>query len=314
MNADGSLIPLETINAVEIFTGHKLDDLLAKIRQETSTLVPDVSTVGGRKEIASLAYKVARSKTTIDDAGKSLVAGWKKQAAEVDASRKKARDYLDTLKDEIRAPLDAWEAEQARVEQEKRDAEERAKAEAEAAARAELERKEAELRAREEAIAAKERAEAERIAKEKAESERKVREELIRKEAEDRAKREAQEAIERAARETDEAKEAARVAAKKAEADRMAAIERAEREKQEAVRAAEERVRLENERKERERIAEDARIRAEEERRAADREHRLSINADAVSALIAEGIPQEIAEKTVNLIALGVIPNVEINY
>jgi colicin import membrane protein len=36
----------------------------------------------------------------------------------VDASRKKARDYLDALKDEIRAPLDEWEAAEARKEQE----------------------------------------------------------------------------------------------------------------------------------------------------------------------------------------------------
>ena len=40
----------------------------------------------------------------------------------VDASRKKARDYLDALRDEVRAPLDAWESEEARKEQEAIDA------------------------------------------------------------------------------------------------------------------------------------------------------------------------------------------------
>lgn len=40
-----SLIPVETVNAIELFTGgNSLDDLLARIRQETATVVPDVST------------------------------------------------------------------------------------------------------------------------------------------------------------------------------------------------------------------------------------------------------------------------------
>jgi colicin import membrane protein len=181
-----SLIPLESVNAVEIFTGAKLDDLLLQIRTEVATIVPDVLTAGGRKEIASLAYKVARSKTTIDDAGKTLVAEWKAKSAQVDASRKKARDYLDTLKDEVRKPLDDWEAEQARIEQEaaaRLEAErvaaenaaaaEAARIEAErvaaaAAATAELARRAAEIDAREAAIAAKEKVAADALAAEHA--------------------------------------------------------------------------------------------------------------------------------------------------
>ena len=68
-----ALIPLESINAVEVFTGTKLPELLAAIRTEAMTLVPDVTTAKGRDLIKSTAYKVARSKTTIDDAGKELV-------------------------------------------------------------------------------------------------------------------------------------------------------------------------------------------------------------------------------------------------
>lgn len=205
---DGQLlIPLEHIDAVEVFTGQSLDELLARIRQETATIVPDVSTAGGRKEIASLAYKIARSKTTIDDAGKTLVAEWKAKSAAVDAARKKARDYLDTLKDEVRKPLDEWEAEQARLEREAaKKAEDERKA-AEAARLAEIEAREREIREREEAIAARERAEAQRVAAEKADRERQEREERIRQEAEAKAQRDAREAIERAAREAEEAKD-----------------------------------------------------------------------------------------------------------
>ena len=44
-----ALIPLESVNAVEVFTGGKLDDLLARIRAEAVTLVPDLSTAASRK-------------------------------------------------------------------------------------------------------------------------------------------------------------------------------------------------------------------------------------------------------------------------
>ncbi len=40
---------------------------------------PDIDTRKGRKAIASLAAKVARSKTYLDGLGKDLVAGWKRR-------------------------------------------------------------------------------------------------------------------------------------------------------------------------------------------------------------------------------------------
>lgn len=311
---DGQLIPLESVNAVEVFTGHKLDDLLARIRQETVTLVPDVSTATGRKEIASLAYKVARSKTTIDDAGKTLVAEWKARAAEVDAARKKSRDFLDALREEVRKPLDEWEAEQARIEREAAEKIEAERKVAEAARLAEIEAREREIREREEAIAARERAEQERIAAQKAEQERKLREEVIRKEAQESAKREAQEAIERAACEAEQAKEQARLVAERAQRETKEAVAKAEREKQEAVRQAELRARKEAEDSERIRLAEEARIKAEEARRAADRERRKTINLGAAAAFEKSGFDAVVAKKIVTLIASGQIPAVTINY
>lgn len=163
-----TLIPAEFGDLQAAFAGPALDDLLGRIRAATVTLVPDASTEKGRKEIASLAYKVSRSKTAIDDAGKTLVADIKARASKIDAARKKARDTLDALRDEVRAPLTEWEAEQARIEREKAEAEaaERARIEAERQAeerrrREELERRERELAEREEALR---RAEAERTA------------------------------------------------------------------------------------------------------------------------------------------------------
>ena len=192
MNSKTELMPIDSVNAVELFTGGKLDDLLARIREEATTLVPDVSTTAGRKEIASVAYKVSRSKTTIDEAGKVLVSGWKAKAKEVDGWRKKSRDTLDALREEVRAPLYEWEAEQARIEEEKRieaervqaeverierekvEAEELQRAEAEAARIADLERRESAMRAKEQAIADAERESADKVRRESADRERAV--------------------------------------------------------------------------------------------------------------------------------------------
>lgn len=118
------LIPLENVNAATVFADKKsLDALLDKIEAHTKSFVADVSTDKGRKEVASLAYKIARSKTTLDAAGKKLVEGWKKQAAAVDEERRRARERLDTLKDEVRKPLNDWEEEQESIAEEAKQAE-----------------------------------------------------------------------------------------------------------------------------------------------------------------------------------------------
>jgi len=309
-----ALIPLESVNAVEIFTGGGLDDLLARIRAEAVTLVPNVKTVTGRKEIASIAYKVSRSKTAIDDAGKALVADLKKQTGDIDSARKKARDTLDALRDEVRKPLTDWEEEQALIERERAEAEERARAEAEAARLAEIARKEEEIRAREEAVRAAEEAERQRVAAEHAERERVEREARLQAEAAENAKREAAAAVERAEREAREATERAAHEAAEAEQRAKDAAERAEREKAEAVAAAERRAQEEAERAERERQAQADAQRKADEARAADVEHRRSINRAAMAALIAQGISEDDAATVITAIVQGKVPAVAIRY
>lgn len=309
-----ALIPLESVNAVEVFTGGGLDDLLARIRTEAVTLVPNVKTVAGRKEIASVAYKVSRSKTAIDDAGKALVADLKKQTGDIDSARKKARDTLDALRDEVRKPLTDWEEEQARIERERAEAEERARAEAEAARLAEIARREEEIRAREEAVRAAEEAERQRAAAEQAERERVEREARLQAEAAENAKREAAAAVERAEREAREATERAAREAAEAEQRAKDAEARAEREKAEAVAAAERRAQEEADRAERQRQAQAEAQRKADDARAADVEHRRQINRAAVSALTALGISDDDAATVITAIVQGKVPAVAIRY
>ncbi|MDX9896843.1 MAG: hypothetical protein RBS34_15445, partial [Desulfofustis sp.] len=111
------IITTQQLDLAVFFNGdNSLDRLLDRIEQEALSLVPDVSTAKGRGEIKSLAYKVAQSKTALDNAGKQLVAEAKQKLAAVDAERKKARDRLDALKAQVRQPLTEWEqAEDRRV-------------------------------------------------------------------------------------------------------------------------------------------------------------------------------------------------------
>ena len=107
-------------NALAVFTVKgALAPILDKIALEVRALAPDVSSASGRRDIASLAYKIAQSKTYLDGIGKDLVAEMKDLPRQIDASRKLAREYLDMLRDEIRAPLEMYEAEQAEIEAER---------------------------------------------------------------------------------------------------------------------------------------------------------------------------------------------------
>ena len=105
-------------NALAVFTASNgLDPYLAKIREEIDGFTPDTSTKKGRDAIASIAYKVARSKTALDNVGKELVAELKDVPKKIDAERKRVRDTLDSWQEEVRRPLNEWQAaEDARVD------------------------------------------------------------------------------------------------------------------------------------------------------------------------------------------------------
>ncbi|MCL0562678.1 hypothetical protein M3A21_26125, partial [Klebsiella pneumoniae] len=113
------LVVIEKKNAMAVFTNNdQLDPLIEAIEKEARSLVPDVTTKKGRDAIASMAHKVARSKTYIDNAGKDLVAELKALPKQIDESRRVIRERLDALKDEVRRPLTEWEAEQKRIKAE----------------------------------------------------------------------------------------------------------------------------------------------------------------------------------------------------
>src|SRR3546814_4956942 len=93
-----------------------IDKYLDMVRAEIDGFSGDVQTKKGRDAIASIAYKVAKSKTYLDGVGKELTDSAKELPKKIDATRKLVRDTLDAWKDEVRKPLTEWEqAEESRV-------------------------------------------------------------------------------------------------------------------------------------------------------------------------------------------------------
>lgn len=320
-----------------------IEGLIKDIREKASSVVGDLNTVKGRRAYISMAANVRSTKTAIDEAGKKLVAEMKKRPALVDASRKKVRDSLDELAVEIRKPVTDWEAEQERIK-----AEEAMNAmHAEALVMNEnidLQRAIQYESDHEMALLMNEKIDREREeARQKAEQAKREHEERIKREAEEKARREADEAAKReieaaAAREREatlakeRAEREAKELAEKAERDRIEAEQRAEREKKEAAEKAErdkqqaiaeeqrkaheeaERIKRENEQREQARLAEEKRIKDEEARRAADKEHRKTVNNKALQDLISAGVPEECAKLCITAIAKGNITAISINY
>ena len=317
------LVVIEKKNAMAVFTNNdQLDPLIEAIEKEDRSLVPDVTTKKGRDAIASMAHKVARSKTYIDNAGKDLVAELKALPKQIDESRRVVRERLDALKDEVRRPLTEWEAEQERIKAE--EAMNALHAEALAmneefdrqlAARIESDHEMALLMNdafdREQADKAAE-AERQRIAHE--EEIKRMAAAAAAREVEQRAQREREEAAHREAVLKAQAEQAERdriAAEQKAEADKKAAVEAERRKAQEEA----DRIRREAELREQARLAEEKRKADEQARREADVKHRKAVGTEIVKALLANtSLTRDQAIEVLTAVKDGRIPHTGISY
>ncbi|EUM09799.1 hypothetical protein [Enterobacter sp. BIDMC 30] len=317
------LVVIEKQNAMAVFTTiEQLDPIIEAIEKEARSLVPDVSTRKGRDSIASMAHKVARSKTYIDNAGKDLVAELKALPKQIDESRRIVRERLDALKDEVRKPLTEWEAEQERIKAEEAMNAMHAEAlvmneefDRQLAARIEADHEMALLM---NDAFDRDREEQRRLA----EQAQREHEERLKQEAADKAKREAEEKhkadLEAAARR--EADEKARADA--AERKRKEDAEHAEREKEEAIAAEKrkaqeeaDRIKRETEQKEAARLAEEKRKADEQAKREADVKHRKTVGTNIVNALTSHtSLTREQAIEVLTALKDDLIPCAKIHY
>lgn len=118
LEPETSIVAVVESNPLLVLTDQqKFSEFYEAIKRETDALDADVATEKGRKAIASMAYKVARTKTAIDEAGKRLNEEARARINAVDESRRAIRQQLDTLKDEVRKPLTEWEEAEERRQQ-----------------------------------------------------------------------------------------------------------------------------------------------------------------------------------------------------
>lgn len=343
------LIPLTEVNPIAVFKDGGLDAVLKQIHEEASTLVPDTETAEGRADIDVMAKRINRSKTYLDEKGKTYVAELKLLPGKIDAERKRMREFLDDLKMKIRKPLDEWEAN----EKAKTDAIQLKVAElnlqpedgadsfaiesilkkvaetiidesfgefkdiAKKTKDDNLLRLEALLHRRLAFEAEQEKIKAEADAKAKAEQE--ARERRLIDEAKAKAEAEAQRAADEHKLELERIKLAAEKEKIKAEQDKVAAIAKAEQEKQQAIKAEQDRLL---------RAAEAAKAKAEEEQEAArvkarNKEHRRLVNNEAATSL-ALNIPKDVSIPEIDIekiakclviaIASGNVDHIKITY
>lgn len=317
------ILPPE-LTAITVYQGKPVTEIISHVEKLAKEEVAqyDIATANGRKAIASVAYKVAKSKTFLDDLGKDMVEDWKAAAKKVDANRKLIRDSLDALKEEVRKPLTDWE----NAEQERKSLRESRIKEitdlrlaqydnvnavddaiAKIVAAADFDWMEYLEQAQDVATVSKTMLEAKKAELLKAEAER-AELERLRLEAAAREQKEREERIAREAAEsaTKAAEAVARANAEKAEQARLEAVAQAEKAKRDAELAVQ---------REREKVeAEKKAAEAAEQKRSADIEHNKTINNAALQAFVEAGLDAESAKKAVQAIATGKIPNVKISY
>jgi hypothetical protein len=317
--------------------------ILKRIETDALAVAPDLSTATSRKAIASLAFKVARSKTVLDDVGKEISEEARRKVDSVNAIRRQVRDKLDAIKAQVRAPLDKWEADEAAriadledrlrdftddlpdsgqpsheievvlleidnipVDASWQEFEVRAN-EAKANAVRVLTERMAAAQAREAQEAELARLRAEVEARERAEQQR-LAAERAKAEAE-RIEREKAEAAERAAQaERERAERTMREAETRAAREKAEAEERHRRELAEAAERERRAVEAERQRL----AAEQARAEAERRAREADQARRAQVASDILNALRDMDFSDDAAAVIASLLMDGKIPHVKV--
>jgi septal ring factor EnvC (AmiA/AmiB activator) len=295
---------------------------LAHVRKEIWAFKGNVKTASGRKEIASFAHKVTRTKTAIDNAGKVLNEKAREQITAVDAVRREMRETLDSLRDGVRAPLTEWEEEE-KERVETRDNTLRIitqacipiPGETSASIADRLEQLncihiykevfqegtesavQALAEATEQVTALLDRAKSEEAAKAELE---KLRAEVAAREKADREKAEAAAAAERI--------QQLRAKKEQEETERQEAMKR--RAQEEATQIAEAKLAEANERA---RLAQEAKER-DEARRTANIEHRAKIKGEATAALEIWGFSANSASVLFDYVADGRIPHMKVQF
>lgn len=334
--------------------GQDIGSTITKIREKAKDLPVDMSVRKNREEVASFAYKIARSKTAVDKAGAALSAEYKEIPKKIDANRRVYKEAFERLQEEVRSPLNQWEqAEKERVHRHEQRIEsikqntelsddacsasigsalgmlndlvideswEEYEPEAHRVKASAIASLTAQLEKRKKYEA--EQAELEQLRKAAAEQAQKDREAQIAREAAEKARIEAEQAAQVEREKAERERIAAEMAAEQAKRDlelaeqrRIAQENQAKLDAIAAEKRAEEQAEAARQAEIDRQAAEAKRIEDERLKREADTKHKGAINRKALADLVEHaGITEEQAKLVVKCIAKRLIANVTINY
>lgn len=329
-------IQWKELPADKLYQDDMIDLVLESIKLEATNFTPDTSTDKGRKEIASRAYAVSTSKTFLDTKGVELVEDYKKITKTIDGKRKTYRDTLDSIRDDIRAPLTQWEQEDKNRQEQHKNAFARIQSfvvypdgitveeidyrisalleysnydwqEFAEDAKPEYQRVLERLNEKRDFVVkqAEQQAELEKLRQEKDARDKAEAAAKAAQDAKDIAARIEQERIDREAKIAEQAKKDAEDAAKKREDDLRREADEANQRAEKAAQAERDRIALEELEKKK-----------QQEAREANKRHVNKINKEAIVALsvAVPDLEMGYCEKVIQAIADGKIPNVTIKY
>lgn len=114
---DYSVIVADPDRLLEIFKdAPKLEAIYSRIEKMALGLVADVTTKEGISQIKTCARQIASVKAKIDDAGKKVKAELNKLPLVIDENRRKFREKMEALQDEIRRPVTEIEEREKEIE------------------------------------------------------------------------------------------------------------------------------------------------------------------------------------------------------
>jgi hypothetical protein len=101
------------INLQKLFTEEGMNEIISAIKAEVKDFKADIATKEGRAEIVSMAFKIAKCKAPIENLASELKEDSRKLIDGVNAQWNRYKKEMDTLRDEIRKPVDEIEEKEA---------------------------------------------------------------------------------------------------------------------------------------------------------------------------------------------------------
>lgn len=114
-------VALKGNKAIDFFSNKEnIDPLIQHVKEQALAETPDVSTKKGRDAIGSNALKVSKSRKALTQAIDKSVADLKSKVQTANEVKKHVTEELNALRTDILKPRDEWQAEQDRIEAERK--------------------------------------------------------------------------------------------------------------------------------------------------------------------------------------------------